>query len=210
MYYEDLNSSEQKTLDYIKWYMGLNGFSPSISDIGKALNIKSTSTVHKIISSLEEKKYINKHPNKNRSITIVEPEINPDDEFKNNITLLPLIGVVHAGMPVLADENIEELVPIPNDWLSRGEFFMLRVKGDSMMDAGIYEGDLLIVQRIREARNGEIVVALVDDEETTVKRFYIEKDGRIRLQPENSMYEPIYSDNIKILGRVKKSIRNFF
>lgn len=210
MYYEDLNSSEQKTLDYIKWYMGLNGFSPSISDISNALNIKSTSTVHKVIASLEEKNYIKKQPNKNRSITIIEDEPNPDEEYKNNITLIPLVGVVHAGIPVFAEENIEDLIPIPNDWLSTGEFFMLRVKGDSMIDAGMYEGDLLIVQKINTARNGEIVVALVDDEETTVKRFYMEKDGRIRLQPENSLYEAIYSDNIKILGRVKKSIRSFF
>lgn len=208
--YEDLNSLEEQTFEYIKWYLSINGFSPSISDISNALNIKSTSTVHKVIASLEEKNYIKKQPNKNRSITIIEDEPNPDEEYKNNITLIPLVGVVHAGIPVFAEENIEDLIPIPNDWLSTGEFFMLRVKGDSMIDAGMYEGDLLIVQKINTARNGEIVVALVDDEETTVKRFYMEKDGRIRLQPENSLYEAIYSDNIKILGRVKKSIRSFF
>ena len=208
--YEDLNSLEEQTFEYIKWYLSINGFSPSISDISKALNVKSTSTVHKVIASLEEKNYIKKQPNKNRSITIIEEELDSYEEYKNNITLIPLVGVVHAGLPVFAEENIEDLIPIPNDWLSTGEFFMLRVKGDSMIDAGMYEGDLLIVQKINTARNGEIVVALVDDEETTVKRFYMEKDGRIRLQPENSLYEAIYSDNIKILGRVKKSIRSFF
>lgn len=205
---EDLNIHEQRTYDYIKWYIGIHGFSPSISDIKTSLDLKSTSTVHKIITSLEEKNYINRQPNKNRSLTIVDDE--DKYEYEDNITLLPLIGVVHAGIPVFAEENIEQYIPIPNDWLSRGEFFMLKISGDSMIDAGMYDGDLIIVQRTNIARNGEIVVALIDNEETTVKRFYIEKNGKVRLQPENSNYDAIYSDNVQILGRVKKSIRSFY
>lgn len=206
--YEDLTFQQIETLEFIKTFLDRRGYSPSIKEISNSLDIKSTSSVHKILSFLEEKKYILREQGKNRSIRINTEKDENDLDFQ--VTSLPLLGVISAGKPILAIENVEEYIPIPNQWLGVGEYFMLRVSGDSMIDAGIFDRDYLIVQKTQAARNGEIIVALIDGTETTVKRIYKEPDGRMRLQPENALYEAIYPEHLKILGRVKKSIRNFF
>lgn len=131
-------------------------------------------------------------------------------DYKNNITLLPLIEYRNMDFDVFDKENIQDYIPIPNNWISQGDFFITKANDDSMIDAGIYNSDLLIVQKIQTLRNGEIAVALINDRNLTVKRFYMEKQDRIRLQPENSNYDAIYFKNIRILGRVKKCIRSFF
>ena len=131
-------------------------------------------------------------------------------DYKNNITLLPLIEYRNIDFDVFDKENVQDYIPVPNNWISKGEFFITKANDDSMIDAGIYNADLLIVQKIQTLRNGEIAVALINDRNLTVKRFYMEKQDRIRLQPENSNYDAIYFKNIRILGRVKKCIRSFF
>lgn len=206
--YEDLNDIQSKVFEFIKSYIENRKYAPSIKEICKNLSIKSTSTAHKTLIELEEKGYIVREPSRNRAIAINDDKI--EETIDNNVTSIPMLGVVAAGRPIFAYENIDEYIPIPNQWLGIGEYFMLKVEGDSMIDTGIFDGDYLIVQKTEVTRNGEIVVALINGEETTVKRFYKEKDGRIRLQPENPMYEAIYAKDVRILGRVKKSIRNFF
>ncbi|EJU19983.1 repressor LexA [Peptoanaerobacter stomatis] len=205
---KELNANEARTYEYIKWYLSENGFSPSISDIETSLDLKSTSTVHRILKLLEEKNYINRQSNKNRSITLVDGI--DEYDYKNNITLLPLIEYRNIDFDVFDKENVQDYIPVPNNWISKGEFFITKANDDSMIDAGIYNADLLIVQKIQTLRNGEIAVALINDRNLTVKRFYMEKQDRIRLQPENSNYDAIYFKNIRILGRVKKCIRSFF
>lgn len=206
--YRGLNDNEYKVFEFIKNYIYESGYAPSIKEISTALGIKSTSTVHRILGELDKKDYIQRQPAKNRAIKVVSGEAPEVDD--SMVTSIPLIGVIAAGRPIMSEENVEEYIPIPNQWLGVGEYFMLRVIGDSMVDAGIFDGDLLIVQKTNSTRNGEIVVALVDGDQTTVKRYYREPDGRVRLQPENPMYDAIYADDIRILGRVKKSIRNYF
>lgn len=206
--YDDLNDIQLKVFEFIQNFIYEKRYAPTIKEISESLSIKSTSTVHKVLGELEDKGYIYRQPSKNRAIRIYKEKIK--ENISQNITSIPLLGVVTAGTPIFAIENIEQYLPIPTQWLGVGEYFMLRVRGDSMIDTGIYDGDYLIVQKTNVVRNGEIVVALIDGEQTTVKRFYKERDGQVRLQPENPMYEAIYPDEIQILGRVKKSIRNFF
>lgn len=206
--HEDLTKSEYRVLQYIKDYIDDKFYAPSIKEIATNLNIKSTSTVHRLLGELDDKGYIQREQSKNRAIKIVSDKY--DNINDNQTTLVPLLGIIQAGMPIMAEEHVDDYIPLPNEWLGVGEYFMLRVRGDSMIDAGIFDGDYLIVQKTNITRNGEIVVALVDGEQTTVKRFYKEPNGKIRLQPENPMYEAIYSDNIEILGKVKKSVRNYF
>lgn len=205
---ENLNDIESKVYEFIKNFIEEKKYAPTIKEICRNLSIKSTSTAHMILKNLEKKEYINREPSRNRAIVLNNEKM--EFSYETNVTSIPMLGVIAAGSPIFAHENIDEFIPIPNEWLGVGEYFMLKVQGDSMIDTGIFDGDYLIVQRTNVTRNGEIVVALINGEETTVKRFYRERDGRIRLQPENPMYEAIYADDVQILGRVKKSIRNFF
>ncbi len=201
--YENLNENQIKILEYLKEFNLKKGYPPSIREICKAVGYKSTSSVYKHLNILEEEGYIRKDSSKPRAIEILEE----DKEIQRNNKTIPLLGEIVAGMPALAQENIYDYYSIPEDLINNGDF-MLRVRGDSMIGIGIYEGDYVIVQSQTSAINGDIVVALVNKEEATLKRFYKEKDS-IRLQPENPTMDPIYSKDVQILGVVRALYRRF-
>ena len=194
---EKITAKQQEILEYIKETILKKGYPPAVREICEAVHLKSTSSVHSHLETLEEKGYIRRDPTKPRTIEIVDDCFNlPRREVVN----VPLLGTVAAGVPLLAEENIENYYPIPVELLPNADTFMLNVKGNSMINAGIFDGDQLIVERCSTAYDGEIVVALVDDS-ATVKRFYKE-DGYYRLQPENDEMEPILVDHLEILGKV--------
>jgi repressor LexA len=192
----NLTKRQQEIFDFIKRYSAKHGYPPTVRDIGKAIGLTSSSTVHAHLANLEKVGLLRRDPTKPRAIEVLV------DKARQVVAPsgLPVVGQVAAGQPVLADENIEDYVPVPE--IAGGEQgeFLLRVKGDSMKDAGILDGDHVVVRRQKAARNGEIVVALVG-EEATVKRFYRESD-HIRLQPENEQMEPIRTRDLELLGRV--------
>ncbi len=197
--YEDLSQKQIEILLYIKSEIQRQGYPPAVRDICKGVNLKSTSTVHGHLEKLEAKGYIRKDPTKPRAIEILDKE----DDFllaRKKTVDIPIIGQVTAGLPILAVENIEDTFPVAVELVEGHDVFFLRVKGESMVDAGILDGDLVLVQEQKNANNGDIVVALLDDT-ATVKRFYKEKD-RVRLQPENQFMEPIYALDITVLGKV--------
>lgn len=197
--YEDLSQKQIEILLYIKSEIQRQGYPPAVRDICKGVSLKSTSTVHGHLEKLEAKGYIRKDPTKPRAIEILDRE----DDFllaRKKTVDIPIIGQVTAGLPILAVENIEDTFPVAVEFVEGHDVFFLRVKGESMVDAGILDGDLVLVQEQKNANNGDIVVALLDDA-ATVKRFYKEKD-RVRLQPENQFMEPIYALDITILGKV--------
>lgn len=194
---EKITLKQQEILEYIKETILKKGYPPAVREICEAVNLKSTSSVHSHLETLEKNGYIRRDPTKPRTIEII------DDCFnlaRREVVNVPLIGTVAAGTPLLAQENIETYFPIPSEMLPNKEIFMLKVKGDSMIDAGIFNGDQILVEQTNTAENGEIVVALLDDS-ATVKRFYRE-DGRYRLQPENPAMEPIFVEDVQILGKV--------
>lgn len=201
---------QQQILDFVNKQVREKGYPPSVREICRAVGFKSTSTVHSYLAALEEQGLIVKDPSKTRALKVVNKKAKDlegyisDKEIEN----IPIIGRVAAGQPILAVENIEDTFPVPVDFLENGPTFMLRIKGDSMINKGILNGDLVVVKQQNTAENGDIVVALIEDE-TTVKTFYREKD-HIRLQPENDNYEPIIvRDNITILGKVIALFRKF-
>jgi repressor LexA len=191
-----LTKRQQEIFDFVKRYAGEHGYPPTVRDIGKAIGLTSSSTVHAHLSNLEKLGVLRRDPTKPRAIEVLvgkaKAAVGPSG--------LPVVGQVAAGQPVLAEENIEEYVEVPSFAGGEEGEFVLRVKGDSMKDVGIYEGDHVIVRRQDTAANGEIVVALVGDE-ATVKRFFRE-DDHVRLQPENAALEPIRSRDVQVLGRV--------
>ncbi len=197
--YEDLSQKQIEILLYIKNELSRQGYPPAVREICKGVNLKSTSTVHGHLEKLEAKGYIRKDPTKPRAIEILDKD--NDFLFAHKKTLdVPIIGRVTAGAPILAIENIEETYPVPLDLVEGYDVFMLQVQGESMIEAGILDGDLVLVKEQNQAHNGEIIVALLG-EEATIKRFYKEKDT-IRLQPENQFMEPIYSKDVTVLGKV--------
>jgi SOS regulatory protein LexA len=196
--YPDLSQRQAKILDFIKEEICKKGYPPAVREIGEAVGLLSSSTVHGHLQTLAEKGYIRRDPSKPRAIEILDSSSNIPD-FKK-VVHVPIIGHVTAGQPILAVENVEGSFPLPADLSSEAEIFMLRVHGESMIEAGILDNDLIIVRKQHEARNGEIVVAMIG-EEATVKRFFKERT-LIRLQPENSAMEPIYSQDVTILGKV--------
>src|ERR671917_150416 len=194
----NLTKRQQEIFDFIKRYSAQHGYPPTVRDIGKAIGLTSSSTVHAHLGNLERLGLLRRDPTKPRAMEVLV------DKARQSVKPagLPLVGQVAAGSPVLADENIEEYVAVPGIAGGEDGEFVLRVKGDSMKDAGILEGDHVIVRRQETAADGEIVVALVGDEaEATVKRFFRESD-HVRLQPENEALEPIRSKDVTILGRV--------
>ena len=194
---EKITAKQQEILEYIKETILKKGYPPAVREICEAVHLKSTSSVHSHLETLEEKGYIRRDPTKPRTIEIIDDCFNLT---RREVVNVPLVGTVAAGVPLLAEENIENYYPIPVELLPNAETFMLNVKGNSMITAGIYDGDQLIVERCSTAYDGEIVVALVDDS-ATVKRFYKE-DGYYRLQPENDEMVPIIVDHLEILGKV--------
>ncbi len=199
---EKITSKQQEILEYIKETILKKGYPPSVREICEAVRLKSTSSVHSHLETLEQKGYIRRDPTKPRTIEIIDDCFNLT---RRELVNVPMIGTVAAGQPILAEENIENYFPIPVELLPNEQTFMLRVKGESMINAGIFDGDQIIVKQQDYARNGEIVVALIEDS-ATVKRFYKEK-GHYRLQPENDALDPIITDEVKILGVVIGLVR---
>ena len=195
--------NQQRILEFIKSEIQTKGYPPSVREIGDAVGLKSTSTVHGHLVRLEKKGLLHRDSMKPRAM-----EITNDPAFsRSNTTSVPLVGRVTAGVPILAEENIEDFFTIPDEMLGDGEHFALWVKGESMINAGILDGDYVIVRKQPDANNGDIVVALIDDE-ATVKRFYKE-NGHFRLQPENPTMEPILVDHVATLGKVVMLYRKY-
>ena len=192
-----ISKKQSEILEYIKEQILEKGYPPAVREICEAVHLKSTSSVHAHLETLEKNGYIRRDPTKPRAIEIC------DDSFqlvRNEMTSIPIIGTVAAGQPILAAENIEGYFPVPVDMVPNAETFILKVKGDSMINAGIFSGDQIFVERTNVARNGDMVVALVDDS-ATVKTVYKEQ-GHVRLQPENDTMDPIIVDDCDILGKV--------
>lgn len=197
MGYGKITGKQKEILEYIKDEILKRGYPPAVREICEAVRLKSTSSVHSHLETLEKNGYIRRDPTKPRAIEIM------DDSFqmvRHEMTSIPIVGCVAAGQPILAQENIEGYFPIPAELVPNAETFALKVKGESMINAGILDGDQIFVERCNSARNGDMVVALVDDS-ATVKTFYKE-DGHYRLQPENDTMDPIIVDHVEILGRV--------
>ena len=204
MGYGKITPKQQEILDFIKSEILNKGYPPTVRDICEAVHLKSTSSVHSHLETLEKNGYIRRDPTKPRAIEIM------DDSFyvvRNEVVNVPMVGTVAAGQPILAAENIESYFPVPAEYIPNADTFMLKVKGNSMMNAGIYDGDQILVQQQTSAENGDIVVALVDDS-ATVKTFYKE-NGHYRLQPENDSMSPIIIDEVTILGKVFGVFRLF-
>ncbi|MBB5147765.1 MULTISPECIES: transcriptional repressor LexA [Ureibacillus] len=203
---EKLSKRQKDILEFIKEEVRAKGYPPSVREIGEAVGLASSSTVHGHLTRLEQKGYIRRDPTKPRAIEILD-----SDEVvqKQPVVHVPLVGRVTAGSPITAIENIEEYFPLPATYgTSEDQLFMLEVMGDSMIEAGILDGDYVVVKKASTANNGEIVVAMTEENEATVKRFYKEKNY-FRLQPENSSMEPIIVDNVTILGIVVGLYRKF-
>ena len=197
MAYGKISSKQREILEYIKQEILNKGYPPAVREICEAVHLKSTSSVHSHLETLEKNGYIRRDPTKPRAIEIIDDNFNLT---RREVVNVPIIGQVAAGQPLLAVENIENYFPIPTEFMPNVETFMLKVKGDSMINAGIFNGDKILVQKQSDAQNGDIVVALVDDS-ATVKTFYKE-DGHFRLQPENDTMDPIIVNECSILGKV--------
>ena len=193
-----ITAKQQEILDYIRDCLLNKGYPPSVREICDAVKLKSTSSVHSHLETLEKNGYIKRDPSKPRTIEILDDNASM---IRQEMVNIPVVGRVAAGEPILASENIESYFPIPAEYVPKGDTFMLKVKGDSMINVGIYSGDTIMVESCNTARNGDIVVALIDDS-ATVKTFYREKD-HIRLQPENDNMDPIIvRDEVTIVGKV--------
>ena len=197
----ELAKKEKEIYEYIKAQIDEAGYPPSVREICTAVGLSSPSTVHRYINNLEEKGYIIKDGSKKRALKLTKQEDGID------VLSVPVVGTVAAGQPILAEENIEEYFPLPVDFAKNADMFMLKVRGESMINAGILDGDYVVVEQRETAKNGEIVVALIGDS-ATVKTFYKEKE-HIRLQPENDELEPIIIKDAKILGKVSGVFRKY-
>ena len=203
----ELNKREKDILKFIEKQIMSEGYPPSVREIGKAVGLSSTATVHGYLNKLEEKGYINRKDKKGRTLKLlkggsgeVKETSSKNFYLQKEMVEVPIVGRITAGEPILAVENVVDTFPIPIDFVGNSESFMLTVRGESMIEAGILDGDYILVKRQNMANNGEIIVALIGDE-ATVKTFYKEKD-HIRLQPENSTMDPIIVPNCEILGKV--------
>ncbi|MEG6615630.1 transcriptional repressor LexA [Peptococcaceae bacterium 1198_IL3148] len=205
----NLNTREQSILNVIKENIRQKGYPPSVREIGQVVGLSSSSTVHSYLKRLEDKGYIRRDPTKPRAIEILSNEFSFDRPAvvteNEEIVEVPLVGQVAAGTPITAQENVEDVINLPRSFTGYGNVFMLKVRGDSMIEAGILENDLLLVRQQQNAVNGEIVVAMLDGD-ATVKRFFKEKK-HIRLQPENANMDPIIVDDVQIVGKIVGLIR---
>lgn len=204
MGYGKISTKQNEILEYLKAQIISRGYPPAVREICEAVNLKSTSSVHSHLETLEKNGYIRRDPSKPRAIEIVDSEFNLT---RRDLVNVPIVGTVTAGQPILAVENIDGYFPIPTEYMPNEQTFMLKVKGESMINAGIFDGDQIIVEKQSTAMNGDFVVALIDDS-VTVKTFYKEK-GHIRLQPENDFMDPIILDDVQILGKVIGLFRLF-
>jgi repressor LexA len=203
-----MSNRQNSILEFIKNEVRDKGYPPSVREIGEAVGLASSSTVHGHLDRLEKKGLIRRDPTKPRAIEILGEDENNVYRISSSIRQIPLVGKVTAGVPITATENIEEYFPLPINMVGDQPVFMLSVMGDSMIEAGIHNGDYVIVRQQPTATNGDIVVAMTDENEATVKTFYKERD-HIRLQPENASMEPIRLSNVSILGKVIGLIRTF-
>lgn len=204
MAYGKITEKQSQILEYIKSEILNRGYPPSVRDICQAVNLKSTSSVHSHLETLEKNGYIRRDPTKPRTIEIIDDNFNL---VRREVVNVPMVGTVAAGQPILAIENIDNYFPIPSEYMPNEETFMLKVKGESMINAGILDGDNILVKRQNTAKNGDMVVALVEDS-ATVKTFYKE-NGHIRLQPENDYMDPIILPDVEIIGKVFGVFRFF-
>lgn len=204
MAYGKITSKQKEILEFMKNEILSKGYPPAVREICEAVSLKSTSSVHSHLETLEKNGYIRRDPAKPRAIEIVDDNFNLT---RREIINVPIVGTVTAGQPILAVENIESYFPIPMDYMPNQETFMLKVKGESMINAGIFDGDIILVQKQNHANNGEFIVALIDDS-VTVKTFYKENDY-YRLQPENDYMDPIIVPEVEILGKVIGLFRMF-
>jgi repressor LexA len=199
-----LTGRQQEIWQFLTEYVGSHGYPPTVREIGEKVGLASPSTVHAHLANLERAGYLRRDPTKPRALELLRGRPSAPAEAAE-VHKLPLLGAIAAGAPLLAEEHVDEYLAVPEPLSRGGEEFLLRIRGDSMIDAGILDGDIVVVRRTQDARNGEIVAALVGDDESaneaTVKRYFREAD-RIRLQPENSALEPIYSPYVQILGKV--------
>jgi repressor LexA len=205
---DDLTERQQEIMDFILSEVDKKGYPPSVREIGEAVGLSSSSSVHAQLEKLEQLGYLRRDPTKPRAIEVLYGgSVSYHEKFFKDLINVPIVGSVTAGVPILAEQNIQDYFPIPKDFTRTEDVFMLRVKGESMINAGIFDGDLVIVNKDTTANNGEIVVALLNDE-ATVKRFYKEQN-HVRLQPENDCFEPIITTNVQILGKVVGLVRKF-
>ena len=210
---EELTERQKSIFNYIKQEIASKGYPPSVREIGKAVGLKSPASVHSHLKTLEEKGYLRRDPEKPRAIEVLKKDNNKSSkniktDDNREILEVPILGRVKAGVPILSEENIENFFPLPLDYLSPGnkDVFMLQVEGKSMINAGINDGDYVIAKKQDVAEDGDIVIALIEDE-TTVKRYFA-RDDHIRLEPENNSYQTITGRNISILGKVIGLFRN--
>ena len=206
-YMNDLSAKQQQILEYMKAEVREKGYPPSVREICEAVGLKSTSTVHGHLARLEKKGYIRRDPTKPRAIEILDEAPHNPDLPTRELVQVPIVGNITAGTPILAVENIEDTFPVPVDYVHNDTVFMLKVRGDSMIEAGIFDKDLILVRQQSNASNGDIVVALIEDY-ATVKTFYREKDF-VRLQPQNASMNPIIVRDVTILGKVIGLFRKF-
>jgi len=209
----DLSQRQKEILEFVNTHVDAHGYPPTVREIGKAVGLTSPSTVHAHLAKLESAGLIRRDATKPRALEVIEggrsrrgPAPVPEPAATKGATILPLVGQVAAGSPVVAEDHIEDYLPLP-DQFCRDADFVLAVRGDSMINAGILDGDYVVVRRQQDARDGEIVVALVDDEDATVKRFFRD-GGRVRLQPENDALEPMFPEQVQILGTVRAVFRS--
>jgi len=200
-----LTGRQQQIWDFLVAYVEGHGYPPTVREIGEAIGLASPSTVHAHLANLERAGLLRRDPTKPRALELTGPRRRARTDTAADVHRLPLVGEIAAGGPLLAEENVEDYVAVPEPLARGGEEFLLRVKGDSMIEAGILDGDIVVVRRQDTAQNGDIVVALAGQDESadeaTVKRFFRE-DGQVRLQPENAALEPIYAAHVQVLGRV--------
>jgi len=196
-----LSNRQQAIIDFIRKEVRDKGYPPSVREIGEAVGLASSSTVHGHLARLEKKGLIRRDPTKPRAIELLSEEDRFQDDFEDSVVRVPVIGKVTAGQPITAIEDVEEYFPLPENIVTSDKVYMLRVSGSSMIDAGILDGDYVIVRQQNVANNGDIVVAMTEEDEATVKRFFKEKN-HFRLQPENPAMEPIILDSVSILGKV--------
>ena len=206
-----LTARQQEIWQFLVEYVDDHGYPPTVREIGDAVGLASPSTVHAHLANLERAGLLRRDPTKPRAIELLGRSRAEASAGHGDAPLLPLVGRIAAGGPMLAEEDVEDRIAVP-ELLGRNADFLLRVTGESMIEAGILDGDLVVVRRQDDARDGEVVVALVGDDESadeaTVKTFRRDADGRVRLQPENSALDPIYADHVQILGRVTGVLRS--
>ena len=203
-----LTERQQQVLDYIRETVATRGYPPSVREIGEAVGLNSPSTVHSHLNSLVEAGAIKRDPTKPRALMIVEDQL-PVDTGDRRIRDIPVLGRIAAGSPILAVEHVEDIIPLPVEFVGDGPVFLLEVRGDSMIDAGIHAGDLVAVHKQDDARDGEIVAALIDGEGATVKRLR-RRDGQVILESENPAYEPmVFTDGVELIGKVVTVLRRY-